>query len=146
MPEKKELLFKNINKEFCKSASMTEWELIEFNRVNQTKIVELNDDFYSSVDIYGYKCFPKAHQDKNPLQFYISLNPPLTILNSSMIPLTLFEIDNPETNPEQKETSKIAPSCTKNIIELDTSIKNKSHIKLQFKDNDNNQFISKTLT
>ena len=37
---------------------MNEYELLEFNKVNKTKIVELNDDFYSSVDIYGYKCFP----------------------------------------------------------------------------------------
>ena len=122
IPDQKILLFENINKQFCRTASMNEYELLEFNKVNKTKIVELNDDFYSSVDIYGYKCFPAAQQNKNPLQFYISLNPPLSIHNSSMIPLTLYEIDNPESEyPDIKETSKIAPSCAKDIIELDTS-------------------------
>jgi hypothetical protein len=45
--------------------------------------------------------------------------------------LTLFEIDSPNSDsPLEKETSKIAPSCSKNIIELDTGKDNQSHIKL----------------
>lgn len=95
--QEKELIFAKINHVFNKCANFTTLEQQQFYKEIHTKAIELNEDFYTSVDIYGYQCFPKATKEVNPIQFYICLNPPLSIKNSSMFPLQIYEIDNPGT-------------------------------------------------
>jgi len=42
----------------------------------------------------------------NPLQYVISFNPPLTIHNLSMMPLEVYEIDDPDAEePIEKLTA-----------------------------------------
>lgn len=72
----------------------------------RSQIVELNSDFYTSVDIYGYKCLPLHTEESNPIQYFVCFNPPLVIKNLCLCPMELFEIDNPET--ESQEVKKIA--------------------------------------
>jgi hypothetical protein len=58
-------------------------------------MIVLNLDFYACLDVQGYKCWPKATINRNPLQYVISLNPPLLLTNLCMNPLELIEIDSP---------------------------------------------------
>jgi hypothetical protein len=50
-------LFKNISRIFCKTAR--DKERLSFCEGLESKIVEINDDFYMSVDIQGYNCLPR---------------------------------------------------------------------------------------
>ena len=59
--------------------------------------VELNEDFYVAVDVQGYKCLPERSKDSNPLQYVLSLNPPLLLENLGFSPLEVIEIDKPCT-------------------------------------------------
>jgi hypothetical protein len=66
----------------------------------ESKLIELNDDIYSSVDVQGYKCMTNL-KDAMPVQFVINFNPPLMLTNLTFSPLELIEIDKPCT-PEYK--------------------------------------------
>jgi hypothetical protein len=59
----------------------------------------------------------------NPLQYVVSLNPPLMLTNYIMNPLEVFEID-PGCEPRLQ--FKIAPSMSSLIISLDLSVDNLS--------------------
>lgn len=61
----------------------------------KSKIIELNEDFYTTVDIQGYTCLPRVTQRENPLQYVLSFNPPLMFTNYVMNPLEIYEIDDP---------------------------------------------------
>lgn len=39
---------------------------IDKNQIN-SKILELNQDFYISFDIHGYKCMPELSKQNNPI-------------------------------------------------------------------------------
>jgi len=53
----------------------------------------------------------------NPLQYVVSLNPPLMLTNYCMNPVELFEIDNPGSPDEvEKLQAQIAPSMSSYII------------------------------
>lgn len=128
-----EPIFEDIQKIFNKTAA--EQSNPNFCEAVTSKIIELNEDFYVCVDIQGYQCVPKNSQNKNPLQYVVSLNPPLMLANYSMSPLELFEIDNPKApNAAPVPKARIAPSMSAHIIELDLTENNKSHIKLTFTD------------
>ena len=88
------LLFANISGIFNKKASQRKHE-DTFTEGIQSKIAELNEDFYIAVDVQGYCCLPKDSRSTNPLQYVISFNPPLFITNFTMNPLIIYEIDNP---------------------------------------------------
>lgn len=90
-----EQIFEDIQKIFRKTAS--DQKKPTFTDQIESRIIELDSDFYVSIDIQGYCCFPKQTQKTNPLQYVVSLNPPLMLTNYSMSPLELFEIDKPET-------------------------------------------------
>ena len=97
--------------------------------------VELNDDFYVSVDIQGYKCLPERTKNKNPLQYVLSFNPPLLLQNLSFSPLEVIEIDNPCTSDfKLKPQGKIAPKMSQNFLSLDMSQDNKSWVRFVFTD------------
>jgi hypothetical protein len=115
--KKKRLLFHDITKKFNLTAENPALPTNVFSQY-----IELNKDFYVSVDIYGYKCLPAETADKNPLQFIVEFNPPLKIQNLSVSPLTISEIDNPGTKQElSKILSKIPPSMADEVIALDLS-------------------------
>jgi len=108
--------------------------------------VELNDDFYVSVDIQGYKCLPERTKNQNPLQYVLSFNPPLLLQNLSFSPLEVIEIDKPCT-PEfkLKPQGKMAPKTSQNFLSLDMSHDNKSWIRFVFTDRTKNLMISCTI-
>jgi hypothetical protein len=98
-------------------------------------MIELNDDFYTSVDIQGYKCFPRRTSKQNPLQYVVSFNPPLMFTNYIMNPLEIYEIDHPGKRYQiTKDLFKIPPSMSNYIIQLNLSKENKSEIKFQITD------------
>jgi len=59
------LICTDIAKKFCKTEEQKE-DVLHFHEDLESKIVELNDDFYVSVDIQGYATLPKDC-DTNPL-------------------------------------------------------------------------------
>jgi hypothetical protein len=81
---------------------------------------------------------PRVTRASNPLQYVVSLNPPLILANYSMMPLCLTEIDYDRDGREviRKEHSKIAASRTANVTQLNLSEGNKSKFLLQFTDVD----------
>ena len=135
-------LFDNMTTTFNKM--FQEISLSDFNKNIKSQIVEMNDDYYASVDVNAFVCLPTATPTSiNPIQYFLSFNPPLTIRNSTLYPLIVSEIDNYGTQQEQsKETAKIAPSKQTNLISLDISSDNQSQIQLQFRDNDHNRYIT----
>lgn len=90
--EKEHLLFKNIQHIFNKTAADKEVPSY-FKKGIESKVVEIDNNFYVSVDVQGYACGPKQTQSKNPLQYVVSLNPPLMLANYSMSPLELREFE-----------------------------------------------------
>lgn len=81
-----ETLFKDIKRIFDKTAEDKNDKQTLMPGI-KPQLVELNDDFYVSVDIQGYCCFPKETENLNPLQYVVSMNPPLILANYSMCPL-----------------------------------------------------------
>ena len=59
-----------------------------------SKVHELNDDLYVCYDIQGYSCKAEKYGE-DPLQYVVSLNPPLMLTNYCMAPLDIYEIDDP---------------------------------------------------
>ena len=101
----------------------------------QSKLIEMNDDFYSSVDIQGYRCLSSIPKASNPLQYVMSFNPPLMLSNLTFSPLELIEIDNPCTPEfELKTQAKIPPKMSEYIVTLDLSQDNNSWIRFVFSD------------
>ena len=97
--------------------------------------MELNKDYYACFDVQAYKCKPQVTIDKNPLQYVLSFNPPLMLTNYCLEPLELFEIDNPGLpNEVSKCTTRIPPSMSSFLIELDLSHENESTIKVNIID------------
>lgn len=90
-------LFQNIQSLFKGTASET-----HVDHGLKSRRVELNDDYYASVDIQGYKCLPEVSKDTNPLQYVLGFNPPLTLSNLCFSTMEVIEIDNPMT-PDAKE-------------------------------------------
>ena len=72
----------------------------------------------------------------------MSLNPPLLLTNYCMNPLELFEIDDPHGLPVVRSQSRIPPSKSDYIIQLDLTNDNESHIKLQITDTVKNMKMS----
>ena len=90
---------------------------------------------------------PKVSQDQNPLQYVVSLNPPLILANYSMMPLVLTEIDYDEFGESgRKEHSRIAASRTDNIVQLNLNHSNQSKFLLQFIDVDSGMRLTKIVS
>ena len=78
----------------------------------------------------AYKCGPVESMDKNALKYKIQINSPLVIENKSMMPLKVYEIDDPNTPDEdEKLSSEIPPSMSDTLLQLDISDLNKSYFK-----------------
>lgn len=90
--ENKIPLLSNIAEKFSKTANDEYKDNFEANI--QSKFLELNDDFYVAMDVQAYCCLPKISQEKNPLQYVLSFNPPILMTNYFMNPLQVFEIDD----------------------------------------------------
>lgn len=100
--EERVKIFDDIAKKFCKTAADQD-DVANFTKGLKSQIVTLNDDFYASVDIKGFGCLPKDTIDTNPLQYVISLNPPLMMTNYCMNPIEVYEIDDPDDKEKRKE-------------------------------------------
>lgn len=109
-----------------------------------SEVHELNDDLYVCYDIQGYSCKPEKSQGKNPLQYVVSLNPPLMLTNYCMAPLDIYEIDDPRdtTQTTKKRTAQIAPAMSCYLFQLDLSKDNESDILFQFHDTQTGTLIS----
>ena len=109
-----------------------------------SKVHELNDDLYVSYDIQGYSCKPEKSIGNNPLQYVVSLNPPLMLTNYCMAPLDIYEIDEPkqEILSMKKRIAQIAPAMSSYLFQLDLSNANKSDIFYQFYDTQSKSMIS----
>ena len=58
---KKELIFEDITRKFRGKPKYALMQNIK------SKIVELHDDLFLSVDVQGYACLPEKSQDTNPV-------------------------------------------------------------------------------
>jgi len=85
------LVFKNITELFSRNYD----EKGSFQKGIEPIICELNSNFYVSADVDGFKCGPKEISYQNALKFLVQLNPPLIVENKSMMPLKVFEVNNP---------------------------------------------------
>lgn len=95
-------------------------------------VVELSENFYVSGDITAFKCGPKETIDSNPLKFVIDFKPPLIVENKSMMPLTVFEVNNPGFSQDTEEIvkfSSIPPSMSDTLVQLDIRENNLNHYK-----------------
>lgn len=92
----------------------------------------------------GYSCKPETTKHKNPIQYVVSLNPPLMLTNYCMAPLDIFEIDDPRsrTGGTKKRTAQIAPAMSSYLYQLDLSKDNESDILFQFHDSQTNALLS----
>ena len=108
-------LINSISKVFNKTAADTKDPFFDVKL--KSKFIELNEDFYVSMDVQAYTCAPKMRKNTNPLQYVLSFNPPIMLTNYCMNPLEVFEIDNPyDNNRKQKSLSKLAPSTSSFLI------------------------------
>ena len=90
----------------------------------KSQIIELNLDFYASVDILAKGC------EGDAVAYQVCFNTPLTVENKSMMPLNIFEIDNPMTAEENcKLVSQIPPAMQDHLIHLNITENNDSHFK-----------------
>jgi hypothetical protein len=98
------MLFEDISSIFCKTADESEND--DFLDGIQSRVVELHEDLYSCVDVQAFSCLPKNKSAFNPLQYVVSFNPRLLLVNYTMAPLAVFEID-PDSEP--KEVGQLNP-------------------------------------
>lgn len=63
--KKKIPLVNCISKVFCKTAAETKDPF--FDTKLKSKFIELNEDFYVSMDCQAYTCAPKMRKNTNPL-------------------------------------------------------------------------------
>jgi len=133
------LLVDDISQKFNKTAGGQDQE--EFCEGIQSKIHELHDDLYVSFDVQAYSCKPEETQAENPLQYVVSLNPPMMLTNYCMAPLEVYEIENPR-KPKFKDPVQIAPAMSGYLFEIDLSIDNKLDVLYQFYDTSLNEFMS----
>lgn len=65
----------------------------------------------------------------NPLQYVVSLNPPMMLTNYCMAPLQVYEIeDDNDKDIKKKVSTKIAPAMSSLLYELDLSQDNEKGI------------------
>ena len=95
-----------------------------------SRIVELNNDFYVSLDYQVYKC----QDGKNvPQLHYMHINPAFFVQNKTMLPLEIYEIENPETTkPITKLQSSIPPGLSDQLYQIDVRSSNTADIKFKF--------------
>jgi hypothetical protein len=106
--KERQLIMRDITSLFARSPD-TPVSVYDKDKI-RSQIVELNANFFTSVDIYGYKCLPLHTEESNPLQYFICMNPPLVIKNLCLCPMEIFEIDNPGTSQQDvKKVAHIAP-------------------------------------
>lgn len=131
------LLVSDIATKYNKSASHV--SLDAFCEGIVSKVHELNDDLYVCYDIQGYSCKPETTKHSNPIQYVVSLNPPLMLTNYCMAPLDIYEIDDPhnERLATRKRTAQIAPAMSCYLFQLDLSKDNESDILFRFHDTQN---------
>jgi hypothetical protein len=73
-----------------------------------------------------------------PMDFEIALNPPLVIVNKTMMPMEVYEIDDPDERRRNvrdyyaKRQSSIPPGLADCLYQLDTTEANQSHLYFKF--------------
>lgn len=109
----------------------------------EPQLIALNDNFFVSVDIQGFKCLPEDCMGSNPLKYSVCLGPPLLVENKTMMPLTVHEINRPgEHGQEVFLRSQIPPAMTVSLVSIDLSEYNPNYVKLLFRDNDAGNYKS----
>lgn len=101
----------------------------------ESKIIELQEDFYLSVDILGFISRDLAKPEECPLWFTVQLNPPLLVQNRTMMPLEIWEIDEPRTSrPIFKKQAEIPPGLADVVYHFNTTESNVSDFEFKFFD------------
>ena len=101
------MLFKNLAKRFS-----AKHDALNLKQAD-SRVIRLDYEYYASLDIQAYSCYPKLLKT-NPPQFLVAFNIPLIVSNYLFQPLQL----NLLSQLDEKPLAKMAPKETASIDTL----------------------------